>query len=163
MGGKPNQKWVTDVTEFALFGIKLYLSPIIDLFNGEVVSYNLSRHPNLAQTTDMLNKAFAKIPDNTNLILHSDQGWQYQHKHYQQMLADKGIRQSMSRKGNCLDNACAENFFSLLKTELLYLQEFTSVEHFISELTDYIDWYNNKRIKLKLDGLSPVEYRHRAA
>ena len=101
---KPNQKWVTDVTEFALFGIKLYLSPIIDLFNGEVVSYNLSRHPNLAQTTDMLNKAFAKIPDNTNLILHSDQGWQYQHKHYQQMLADKGIRQSMSRKGNCLDN-----------------------------------------------------------
>ena len=66
---------------------------------------------------------------------------------------------SMSRKGNCLDNACAENFFSLLKTELLYLQEFTSVEHFISELTDYIDWHNNKRIKLKLDGLSPVEYR----
>ena len=160
---KPNQKWVTDVTEFALFGIKLYLSPIIDLYNGEVVSYNLSRYPNLNQVTDMLEKAFSKIPDNTNLILHSDQGWQYQHKHYQKMLADKGIRQSMSRKGNCLDNACAENFFSLLKTELLYLQEFTSVEHFISELTEYIEWYNNKRIKLKLDGLSPVEYRHKAA
>ena len=160
---KPNQKWVTDVTEFALFGIKLYLSPIIDLYNGEVVSYNLSRHPNLVQTTDMLEKAFAKIPDNTNLILHSDQGWQYQHKHYQKMLVDKGIRQSMSRKGNCLDNACAENFFSLLKTELLYLQDFTSVEHFISELTEYIEWYNNKRIKLKLDGLSPVDYRLRAA
>ena len=160
---KPNQKWVTDVTEFALFGIKLYLSPIIDLYNGEVVSYNLSRHPNLVQTTDMLEKAFAKIPDNTNLILHSDQGWQYQHKHYQKMLVDKGIRQSMSRKGNCLDNACAENFFSLLKTELLYLQDFTSVEHFISELTEYIEWYNNKRIKLKLDGLSPVEYRHKSA
>lgn len=160
---KPNQKWVTDVTEFALFGIKLYLSPIIDLYNGEVISYNLSRHPNLAQTTDMLEKAFAKIPDNTNLILHSDQGWQYQHKRYQKMLADKGIRQSMSRKGNCLDNACAENFFGLLKTELLYLQEFMSVEHFISELTEYIEWYNNKRIKLKLDGLSPVDYRHKAA
>ena len=160
---KPNQKWVTDVTEFALFGIKLYLSPIIDLYNGEVVSYNLSRHPNLNQVTDMLEKAFSKIPENTNLILHSDQGWQYQHKHYQKMLADKGIRQSMSRKGNCLDNACAENFFSLLKTELLYLQEFTSVEHFISELTEYIEWYNNKRIKLKLDGLSPVEYRHKSA
>ena len=111
----------------------------------------------------MLEKAFAKIPDNTNLILHSDQGWQYQHKQYQKMLKDKGIRQSMSRKGNCLDNACAENFFSLLKTELLYLQEFSSVEHFISELTEYIDWYNNKRIKLKLDGLSPVEYRKIAA
>lgn len=71
---KPNQKWVTDVTEFALFGIKLYLSPIIDLYNGEVISYNLSRHPNLAQTTDILEKAFAKIPDNAKLILHSDQG-----------------------------------------------------------------------------------------
>ena len=156
-------KWVTDVTEFALFGIKLYLSPIIDLYNGEVISYNLSRHPNLNQVTDMLEKAFSKIPDNTNLILHSDQGWQYQHKHYQKMLKEKGIRQSMSRKGNCLDNACAENFFSLLKTELLYLQEFTSVEHFISELHEYIEWYNNKRIKLKLNGLSPVEFRQEAA
>ncbi len=160
---KPNQKWVTDVTEFALFGIKLYLSPIIDLYNGEVVAYNISKHPNLLQVTDMLEKAFAKIPDGTDLILHSDQGWQYQHKHYQQMLKDKGIRQSMSRKGNCLDNACAENFFSLLKTELLYLQEFTSVEHFISELLEYIEWYNNKRIKLKLDGLSPVGYKLNAA
>lgn len=160
---KPNQKWVTDVTEFALFGIKLYLSPIIDLFNGEVVSYNLSRHPNLNQVTDMLEKAFSKIPNDTQLILHSDQGWQYQHKHYQKMLKYKGIRQSMSRKGNCLDNACAENFFGLLKTELLYLQEFTSVEHFISELHSYIAWYNTKRIKLKLDGMSPVEYRFNAA
>lgn len=160
---KPNQKWVTDVTEFSLFGIKLYLSPIIDLYNGEVVAYNLSKHPNLNQVTEMLEKAFSKIPDNTNLILHSDQGWQYQHKHYQKMLSDKGIRQSMSRKGNCLDNACAENFFSLLKTELLYLQEFTSVEHFIKELHDYIEWYNTKRIKLKLDGLSPVQYRISAA
>ena len=160
---KPNHKWVTDVTEFALFGIKLYLSPIIDLFNGEVVSYSLSSHPNLDQVTDMLNKAFVKIPDNTNLTLHSDQGWQYQHKHYQKLLKDKGIRQSMSRKVNCLDNACAENFFALLKTELLYLQEFTSVEHFISELHSYIQWYNTKRIKLNLDGMSPVEYRLVAA
>lgn len=150
---KPNQKWATDVTEFALFGIKLYPSPIIDLFNGEVVAYNLSYHPNLNQVTDMLNQAFAKLPEDTGLILHSDQGWQYQHKHYQKVLKDKGIHQSMSRKGNCLDNACAEIFFSLLKTELLYLQEFESVEHFIAELHAYIEWYNNKRIKLKLDGL----------
>ncbi|WP_303798515.1 IS3 family transposase [Ruminococcus flavefaciens] len=156
---KPNQKWVTDVTEFSLFGTKLYLSPIIDLFNGEVVAYDLSYHPNLKQVTNMLEQAFAKLSDNTGLILHSDQGWQYQHKHYQKMLKNKGIRQSMSRKGNCLDNACAENFFSLLKTELLYLQEFDSVEHFITELKAYIEWYNTKRIKLKLDGMSPVEYR----
>ena len=159
---KPNQKWVTDVTEFALFGTKIYLSPILDLFNGEVVAYNLSRRPDFHQVTDMLNKAFAKIPDNTNLILHSDQGWQYRHKHYRKMLEDKGIRQSMSRKGNCLDNACAENFFGLLKSELLYLKKFTSAEHFIEELHSYIEWYNNKRIKLRL-GMSPVEYRLKAA
>lgn len=112
---------------------------------------------------DMLNQAFAKIPDNTRLIHHSDQGWQYQYKHYQKILRDKGIHQSMSRKGNCLDNACAENFFNLLKTELLYLQEFEFVEHFIAELHTYIDWYNNKHIKLMLDGLSPIEYRLKAA
>ena len=155
----PNQKWATDVTEFALFGTKLYLSPIIDLYNTEVVAYDLSFHPNLQQVTHMLEQAFAKIPDGTGLILHSDQGWQYQHKHYRKMLKDKGIRQSMSRKGNCLDNACAENFFGLLRTELLYLQEFDSVEHFIAELKAYIEWYNTKRIKLKLDGMSPVEFR----
>jgi len=160
---KPNQKWATDVTEFALFGIKLYLSPIIDLYNGEVIAYNISKHSNLLQVTDMLEKAFSNIPDGTDLILHSDQGWQYQHKHYQQMLRDKGVRQSMSRKGNCLDNACAENFFGLLKTELLYLQDFSSVDQFISELDDYIDWYNTKRIKLALDGLSPVDFRLKSA
>jgi len=160
---KPNEKWATDVTEFSLFGRKVYLSPIIDLFNGEVVSHNISFSPNFAQTVDMLEKAFAKIPDNTNLILHSDQGWQYQMKSYHKMLKDKGVRQSMSRKGNCLDNACAENFFGLLKSELLYLQEFSSMEHFLLELENYIEWYNNKRIKLKLDGLSPVEYRLKSA
>lgn len=160
---QPNQKWVTDVTEFALFGIKSYLSPIIDLFNGEVVDYTLSRNPNLVLITDMLEKAFSKIPDNANLILHSDSDRQYQHKHYRRMLKDKGVRQSMSRKENCLDNACADNFFSLLKAELLYLQEFTSIKHFISELRDYIDWYNTKRIKLKPDGLSPVDFKNKAA
>ena len=159
----PNQKWTTDITEISLFGTKIYLSPILDMYNGEIISYNISERPVLGQVMDMLDQAFEKIPDNTGLIFHSDQGWQYQHKRYQKMLADKGIRQSMSRKGNCLDNACAENFFGLLKTELLYLQEFMSVEHFISELTEYIEWYNNKRIKLKLDGLSPVDYRHKAA
>ena len=160
---KQNQKWVTDVTEFALFGTKLYLSPIIDLYNGEVISYNLSRHPNLNQVTNMFEKAFSKIPNNTNLILHSDQGWQYQHKHYQKMLKDKGIGRVCHEKGNCLDNACAENFFGLLKPELLYLQEFNSVEHFIEELHKYIEWYNNKRIKLGLGGMSPVQFRLFAA
>ena len=110
----------------------------------------------------MLDKAFNIIPDNTGLILHSDQGWQYQHKQYQRMLVKKGIRQSMSRKGNCLDNSVMENFFGLLKSELFYLQEFESMEHFKQELIDYLDYYNNRRIKEKLKGLPPAIHRQQA-
>ena len=155
----PNQKWTTDITEFSLFGTKLYLSPILDMYNGEIISYNISERPVLGQVMDMLDKAFEKIPDNTNLIFHSDQGWQYQHKNYQKRLKDKGIQQSMSRKGNCLDNSVMENFFGLLKSELLYLKDFESIEEFRIELEEYINYYNNKRIKEKLKGLSPVQYR----
>lgn len=156
---KPNQKWTTDITEFALFGTKLYLSPILDMYNGEIISYNISERPVLNQVLDMIDKAFEKIPDNTNLIFHSDQGWQYQNRQYQKRLKKKGIRQSMSRKGNCLDNAVMENFFGLLKSELLYLREFSSMEEFRVELERYIEYYNYKRIKSKLKGLSPVQYR----
>ena len=156
---KPNQKWTTDITEFSLFGTKLYLSPILDMYNGEIISYNISERPVFGQVMDMLDKAFVKIPDNTNLIFHSDQGWQYQHKQYQHRLREKGIQQSMSRKGNCLDNAVMENFFGLLKSELLYLREFESMDEFHMELEEYISYYNNKRIKSKLKGLSPVQYR----
>lgn len=155
----PNQKWTTDVTEFSLFGEKLYLSPILDMYNSEIISYNISNRPILGQVMDMLDKAFEKIPDNTNLIFHSDQGWQYQHKQYQKRLREKGIRQSMSRKGNCLDNSVMENFFGLLKSELLYLKNFKSIDEFKHELEKYIDYYNNIRIKSKLKGLSPVQYR----
>ncbi|WP_346354984.1 IS3 family transposase [Azotosporobacter soli] len=156
---KPNQKWVTDVTEFKLFGQKLYLSPILDLCSRDIVSYVISDRPALSMALRMLDKAFAKIPNNSNLILHSDQGWQYQHKRYRHALKEKGISQSMSRKGNCLDNAVMENFFGILKSELLYLQEFDSVEHFKSELIDYLDYYNNRRIKTKLKGLPPALHR----
>ena len=129
------------------------------MYNGEIISYNISERPVLGQVMDMLDKAFKKIPDNTNLILHSDQGWQYQHKQYQKRLKDKGIQQSMSRKGNCLDNSVMENFFGLLKSELLYLRDFESIDEFKIELENYIDYYNNKRIKEKLKGMSPVQYR----
>ena len=159
---KPNQKWVTDVTEFSLFGEKLYLSPILDLHSSDLVSYTISDRPVLHMVTSMLDKAFQKIPDGTNLILHSDQGWQYQHRQYQQMLCGQGIRQSMSRKGNCLDNAVIENFFGLLKSELFYLQEFQSMEHFKQELIAYLDYYNNRRIKAKLKGLPPAIHRQQA-
>ena len=159
---KPNQKCVTDVTEFSLFGEKLYLSPILDLCSSDLVSYTISDRPVLSMVTNMLEKAFEKIPDGTELILHSDQGWQYQHKQYQRMLHKKGIRQSMSRKGNCLDNAVIENFFGLLKSELLYLQKFESIEHFKQELIEYLDYYNNRRIKAKLKGLPPAIHRQLA-
>jgi len=160
---KPNEKWVTDMTEFYLFGAKLYFCPILDLFNGEIISYSIADRPTFKQVTDMLERAFAKIPDNTNLILHSDQGWQYQMKAYQNMLDKKGVTQSMSRKGNCLDNAVMENFFGHLKSELLYLLDFDSIEHFKSELIDYIDYYNHDRIKSKLKGLSPVQFRRQSS
>jgi len=156
---KPNQKWVTDITEFSLFGQKLYLSPILDLCSRDIVSYAIGKRPCFSLVTDMLTQAFEKIPDGSNLIFHSDQGWQYQMKPYQRMLKAKGIRQSMSRKGNCLDNAVMENFFGLLKTELLYLQEFDSMEHFEQELIDYLTYYNDRRIKIKLKGLPPALHR----
>lgn len=159
---KPNQKWTTDITEFSLFGRKLYLSPILDMYNGEIISYTISERANFEQITKMLDKAFEKLPDDTGLIFHSDQGWQYQNARYQKRLSDKGIRQSMSRKGNCLDNAVMENFFGLLKSELLYLREFCSFEEFQTELELYLEYYNHNRIKAKLGGLSPVQYRIQA-
>ena len=156
----PNQKWATDITEFSLFGQKIYLSPVLDMCHCELVSYSISRSPSFKMALESLEKACAKIPDGTNIILHSDQGWQYQMKQYQFALQKKGIRQSMSRKGNCLDNAKMESFFGILKSELLYMQSFDSVEHFIQELIGYLEYYNNHRMKEKLKGLSPVQYRN---
>ena len=155
---RPNQKWATDITEFALFGQKLYLSPIIDLYNGEIVSYNILHRPTYKLVKEMLEQAENLMIENPGIILHSDQGFHYQLKRYQVFLTKNEVKQSMSRKGNCLDNAVAENFFGLLKSELLYLQKFESIEHFIDELHEYIKYYNNDRIKSKLK-MSPVKYR----
>ncbi|RKR10165.1 transposase InsO family protein [Flavobacterium sp. 90] len=155
----PNQKWATDITEFNVSGKKLYLSPIIDLFNGEIISYELAERPVFNQVAVMLEKAFKKIPDNTNLTLHSDQGWQYQMKQYQYLLKEKGIKQSMSRKGNCLDNAIIENFFGTLKSELFYLKKYSSIGQLKQEIIEYINYYNNDRIKLNLKAMSPIQYR----
>jgi len=159
---KPNQKWVTDVTEFNVFGKKLYLSAILDLYSRDLVSYTISERPVLSMVTSMVKKAFDKIPEKSELILHSDQGWQYRHKQYQSLLEEKGVRQSMSRKGNCYDNAVMENFFGILKSELLYIQEFESSEHFKRELVEYLDYYNNCRIKVVLSNLPPAAHRMQA-
>lgn len=155
----PLTKLVTDVTEFSLFGQKLYLSPVLDLYNGEILCYTLYDRPVLTMVTEMIEKLVKRTGKCEGTMLHSDQGWQYQHKLYQKMLRDSGFEQSMSRKGNCLDNSVMENFFGLLKSELLYLQEFQSIEHFKKSLHAYIKYYNNDRIKSRLGGLSPVEYR----
>ena len=137
----------------------MYLSPIIDLYNQEIVSYEISESPTFKSIMTMLNKAFKKVNITQPLLLHSDQGWQYQMKHYQHTLQNKGITQSMSRKGNCLDNAIIENFFGILKSELFYLKKYDSVFQLKKEINQYINYYNNDRIKLNLKGMSPIQYR----
>ncbi len=156
---KPYEKLVTDVTEFAVCEDKVYLSPILDLYNREIVSYSISLSPSFHQTREMLQGLFERQPQDSAPILHSDQGWQYQMKEFQGLLKKHNITQSMSRKGNCLDNAAMENFFGRLKVEMFYGEKFNSVDEFIEKLKEYINYYNNERISLKLKGLSPVQYR----
>ena len=161
-GSKTMEKCYTDVTEFAIPAStqKLYLSPVLDGFNSEIIAYNLSTSPNLEQVKTMLEQAFTdKHYENTTL--HSDQGWQYQHDSYHQFLEGKGIQASMSRKGNSPDNGMMESFFGILKSEMFYGYEksFQSLKQLEQAIVNYIDYYNNKRIKVKLKGLSPVQYR----
>ncbi|UPM55907.1 IS3 family transposase [Gottfriedia acidiceleris] len=156
---KPNKKWVTDITEFKIFGEKLYFSPMLDLYNGEIITYTIGSRPTYSLVSTMLEQSFERLTASDKLLIHSDQGWHYQMKQYRSALIKRGITQSMSRKGNCYDNAVIESFFSIMKSELLYLKEFKSVQHFKQELAKYIDYYNNKRIKAKLKGMSPVKYR----
>ena len=147
---KPFEKITTDVTQFNVCDEKVYLSPVLDLFNNEVVSYSISTSPNLEQVREMLNGLFEKLPADATPIFHSDQGWQYQHAEYQRLLAEHNITQSMSRKGNCMDNGAMENFFGRLKVEMFYGEKFESVNAFIDELKKYIHYYNNERISLKI-------------
>ncbi|WP_371928030.1 IS3 family transposase [Moraxella sp. FZLJ2109] len=174
---RPNQKWATDVTEFKVLDKqgnvkKLYLSPIMDLFNGEIVSYQMHSSPNYGLVAKMLDQALKRLQADDNagndsskpqLILHSDQGWHYQMQNYQQTLKDNNIIQSMSRKGNCLDNAVIESFFGTLKEEIFFhdkhQRRFTSIDELKQAIDEYIHYYNHDRIKSKLKGLSPVKYR----
>jgi len=156
---RPNQKWVTDVTEFKVAGEKLYLSPVLDLYNGEIVAFETARRPEFSMVSAMLKKAMKKLKKGDTPLLHSDQGWQYQMSAYQRLLQRRRIEQSMSRKGNCLDNAAMESFFGTLKSELFHLQKFASIDYLETAIRHYIHYYNHDRIKLKLKGLSPVQYR----
>ncbi|MER1944877.1 IS3 family transposase [Castellaniella sp. FW104-7C03] len=159
---RPNQKWVTDVTEFNVRGEKLYLSPVMDLYNGEIVSYAMQKRPHFSLVGNMLKKALAKLASKDTPLLHSDQGWQYQMPAYRRQLAAQGLTQSMSRKGNCLDNAAMESFFGTLKSEFFYLSCFEDIEQLQAGIRQYIHYYNHDRIKTKLKGLSPVQYRTQA-
>ncbi|TDW32700.1 putative transposase [Rhizobium azibense] len=154
-----NQKWVTDVTEFNVAGEKLYLSPVMDLFNGEIIAFETARRPVFKLVETMLSKALDRLGGGEKPILHSDQGWHYQMTAYQRTLEKHDVIQSMSRKGNCLDNAAMESFFAVLKSELFYPTKFASIQSLQSAITDYIHYYNHDRIKMKLKGLSPVQYR----
>ena len=131
----------------------------MDLYNREIISYNISRSPIFWQTREMLKGLFEKLPRNARPVLHSDQGWQYQMREYQQLLAEHNVTQSMSRKGKYLDNSVMENFFGRLKVEMFFGEKFQTTDEFIRCLEEYIEYYNNERISLKLKGMSPVQYR----
>lgn len=157
----PLQKWTTDVSQFNFAWGKCYISPILDTNTNEIISYDLSLSPNMAQISRMLDRAFEKFPKAEGLIFHSDQGWQYQHAYYRTELSKHGIIQSMSRKGNCYDNCIMETFFGRLKNEMYYgyEKEYTSFEAFAIAIDEYIDYYNNKRIQAKTKWMPPVKYR----
>ena len=158
---KPNEKWTTDVSQFNCPFGKAYISPILDMFGTDIVAWDLSLSPNFEQTTRMLDEAFKKNPNLEGLIFHSDQGWQYQMRQYSEKLKEKGIIQSMSRKGNCIDNCIMETFFGTLKREMFYghEQEFQTFEQLKQAIAEYIDYYNNKRIKGKTKWMPPAKFR----
>jgi transposase InsO family protein len=153
----PNEKWITDVTEFRIPAGKAYLSPVMDLYNNEIVAWSVSEHPNMAQVGEMLEMLEPRLDGPA--LLHSDQGWQYQQRSYQLKLAELGIEQSMSRKATCLDNACIEGFFGHLKDEFYRGRRFDSFETFKAELDAYIDYWNTRRYQVRLKGMAPVQYR----
>lgn len=158
----PDRKWYSDITEFHLNGQKLYLSPIIDGCTQEIISYTLSRHPILDQVMSMLELAYKKHPALNGLTFHTDQGWQYQHANFQTWLKDRGIEQSMSRKGNSLDDGLMEGFFGILKREMFYGFEktFKDIKELEEAVKEYIYYYNNLRIKSTIKNHTPIEYRN---
>jgi putative transposase len=157
----PLQKLTTDITEFKCTGgAKLYLNPIMDMFNGEILSFGISKHPNLELVMGPLNEALEIVKGSKyRTTIHSDQGWHYQHNKWVKKLKENNVFQSMSRKGNCLDNAPMESFFGLLKQEMYHGEALCSFDELKSKIERYINYYNYKRIKQKLAGMSPVQYR----
>lgn len=156
---EPNARWVTDITEFKVDQQKLFLSPLMDLFNREVIAFEISTRPTFQMVQRMLDKGVGGLYANEKPLIHSDQGWHYQVPAYQRTLREHGLTQSMSRRGNCLDNAAMESFFAVLKSEMYYCNTFTTADQLAAAICEYLDYYNHTRIKLSLGGRSPVAYR----
>ena len=158
----PNQKWTTDVSMFKISEGKLYLSPIMDMYDGSIISYDISISPDFNQTKRMIDGALSQYNNLNGLIFHSDQGWQYQMEPYKTWLKDRGIIQSFSRKGNCMDNSLMENFFGIMKNEMFYGEEatFNTLDELKAAMEDYIRYYNEERINTKRKGLTPLQYRY---
>ncbi len=156
---RPNQLWVTDVTEFKVAGRKVYLSAIMDTFNNEIVGYSTAVSPTVSFVTRSLKQALASRLIPAGMIIHSDQGFQYQHRTWRNILAQAGCKQSMSRKGNCYDNAPIESFFGHMKDEMHMTTTYTSVPELIQAIDDHIRWYNYERIQEKLGGMTPKQFR----
>lgn len=165
----PHQKIATDTTEFKYYEVdssgrltvkKLYLDPYLDMYNSEVVSFSISKQPNGESVMAALEDALTATSDcKYRRTFHSDQGWAYQMKAYSRRLKEERVFQSMSRKGNCYDNSVMENFFGILKQEIYYGKVFYSYESLKEAIETYIYYYNNERIKSKLNWKSPVQYR----
>ena len=153
----PMKKLVTDVTEFKVAGGKAYLSPVMDLYNNEIVAWSVSKSANMAQTMEMLDGLEPLLQGPA--LLHSDQGWQYQQLGFQNRLERMGLVQSMSRKATCLDNACIEGFFGHMKDEFFRGREFDSFDSFKEQLDSYITYWNTRRYQVRLKGMTPVQYR----
>lgn len=160
---KPNEKWLTDVTEFKVIGsnTKLYLSAILDLYDKSIVSYKIGTSNNNPLVYDTYTEAINKNPD-AKPTFHSDRGFQYTNKVFKTMLDKQEITQSMSRVARCIDNGPMEGFFGIIKSEMYYLKKFHDIKVLRKAIEDYIDYYNTKRYKKKLKGLTPIEYRNQA-
>lgn len=158
----PNEKWLTDITEFQIPAGKVYLSPIIDCFDGLVISWSIGAHPDAELVNTMLDAAIETVVDtDTRPVVHSDRGAHYRWPGWLSRITDANLTRSMSRKGCSPDNAACEGFFGRLKTELFYPRDWKSstIEQFVEAVDSYIRWYNEKRIKISLGALSPLEYR----
>lgn len=153
------QKLGTDVTEFKVAGTKAYLALVVDFYSSEIVAYDVSKNPNLMQQKRLLARLFERMPSAAAPILHSDMGWQYRHDYWIARLKKGNVTRSMSRKGNCLDNAATEQVFGHLKDELYKNQEWESYEEFKRDLDNYINHWNTRRRQVRLGGLTPQEFR----